>query len=189
MKKPIVNVLEPSQEQFNNLIKYYQAGRYEDAKRLSISITQEFPKHPFAWKVLGAVLKQMGKINESLVAIQKSAQLDPQNSEAHYNLGVILQELGRLKEAEASYRKAITLKPDYAEAYNNLGNTLQELGRLDEAEASYRKAIDLKSSFREAECGLGSVMISKGQHKEGLEKLRLGQGAMFFDIDNGVVIQ
>jgi len=33
------------------------------------------------------------------------------------------------------------------------------------------------------------VMISKGQHKEGLEKLRLGQGAMFFDIDNGVVIQ
>jgi hypothetical protein len=33
------------------------------------------------------------------------------------------------------------------------------------------------------------VMISKGQHKEGLEKLRLNQGALFFDIDNGVAIQ
>ena len=104
-------------------------------------------------------------------------------------MGVILKVLGKLDEAETSCRKAIELKPDLAEAHNNLGNTLKELGRLDEAETNYRKAIDLKSSFREAECGLGNVMISKGQHKEGLEKLRLGQGAMFFDIDNGVVIQ
>jgi Flp pilus assembly protein TadD len=110
-------------------------------------------------------------------------------ADAHYNLGDALKELGRLDEAEASFRQAITLEPDLAHAHSNLGITLEELGRLNEAETNYRKAIDLKSSFREAECGLGSVMISKGQHKEGLEKLRLGQGAMFFDIDNGVVIQ
>ena len=112
MKKPIANSLKPSQQQLNNLIKYYQAGQYKDAERLSLSVTQKFPEHPFAWKVLGAALKQMGKINESLVATQKSVQLDPQDSGAHYNLGVILQELGRLKEAETSYRQAITLKPE-----------------------------------------------------------------------------
>ena len=124
MKKFHANILEPSQEQLNTLLKYYQAGRYVDAEKLSISITQEFPEHPFAWKVLAIVLKQMGKINESLVASQTSVQLDPQDAEAHNNLGTILQELDRLNEAEASFRKAITIKPDYAEAYCNLGEML-----------------------------------------------------------------
>ena len=124
MKKIDVNFLEPSQQQLNSLLEHYQAGRYEDAEKLSLSITEEFPKHQFAWKVLGAALKQIGKINESLVATQKSVQLNPQDAGAHNNLGIMLQELGRLDEAEASYRQAITLKPDLAEAHNNLGSTL-----------------------------------------------------------------
>ena len=137
MKKIDVNFLEPSQQQLNILLECYQAGRYEDAEKLSLSITQEFPKHQFTWKVLGAALKQIGKINESLVATQKSTELGPLDAEAHNNLGITLHELGRLDEAEASYRQAIVLKPDFAEAHYNLGNTLKELGRLDEAEASY----------------------------------------------------
>ena len=143
MKKIHINFLEPPQEQLDILLKYYQTGRYEDVEKLSLSITQEFPKHQFAWKVLGAALKQMGKINESLVATQKSVQVKPQDADAHNNLGVMLKELGRLDEAETSYRKAIALKPDYAQAYYNLGITLQELGRLGEAEASFTQAIAL----------------------------------------------
>ena len=143
MKKFDINSLKPSREQLDNLLEHYQTGRYVDAEKLSLLITQEFPKHQFAWKVLGAALKQMGKINESLAASQKSVQLNQQDSEAHNNLGNTLQELGRLDEAEASYRQAITLKPDYAEAHNNLGVTLKELGRLDEACSAYIKAINL----------------------------------------------
>ena len=109
MKKPIVNFSKPSQQQLNSLLKYYQTGRYVDAEKLSVSITQEFPEHQFAWKVLAAVLKQTGRISESLIASQKSVQLEPQNGEAHYNLGVLLKELGRLDEAEISYEQAIAL--------------------------------------------------------------------------------
>jgi predicted Zn-dependent protease len=78
MKKIDVDLIKPSQQQLNSLIKYYQTGQYDDAEKLSLSITQEFPKHPFAWKVLGAILKQKGRISESLVVFQKSVQLDPQ---------------------------------------------------------------------------------------------------------------
>ncbi|MDB4070521.1 tetratricopeptide repeat protein, partial [Candidatus Pelagibacter sp.] len=114
MKKIDVNFLKPSQQQLDSLLELYQTGRYADAEKLSLSITQEFPKHQFTWKVLGATLKQIGKINESLVATQKSVQLDPQDARAHNNLGVMLQQAqGRLKEAEESCRQAITLKPDY----------------------------------------------------------------------------
>jgi len=166
MKKIHVNSKQPSQQQLDSLLKYYQAGKYTDTEKLSLSITEEFPKHPFAWKVLAVVLKQNGRINESLIASQKSVELDPQDAEAHYNLGVILQGLGRLEEAETNYRKAIELKPDYAEAHYNLGNTLKELGRLDEAEASFRKAITLKPDYAEAHNNLGNTFKELGRLNE-----------------------
>ena len=71
MKKFQANFLEPSQEQLNSLLELYQTGKYTDAEKLSLSVTQKFPEHPFAWKVLAVVLKQMGKINESIVVCQK----------------------------------------------------------------------------------------------------------------------
>jgi len=158
MKKPIVNFSKPSQQQLSNLLKYYQTGRYVDAEKLSVSITQEFPEHQFAWKVLAAVLNKTGRISESLIACKKSVQLEPQNSETHYNLGVMLQKLERLDEAEISYRQAITLKPDYAEAHNNLGATLKQMGRLEEAMSNITKAIELNPNLPETQENLVELL-------------------------------
>ncbi|WP_435087753.1 tetratricopeptide repeat protein [Candidatus Pelagibacter bacterium nBUS_29] len=166
MKKISDNLLEPSQQQLNNLLKYYQTGQYIDAEKLSLSITQEFPKHQFAWKVLAAVLKQKGRINESLIVSQKSVQLDPQDAGAHYNLGITLQELGRLEEAETSYRQTISLRSDLAEVHHNLGIILQEQGRFKEAEASYRQSITLKPDLAQTHHSLGNVMLKQGKLKE-----------------------
>ena len=166
MKKPIVNFLEPSQQQLNSLLEHYQTGRYADAEKLSLSITQEFPEHQFAWKVLAVVLKLTGRISESLVASQKSVQLGPLNAEAHNNLAVLLNELGRLKEAEVSYKKAIELKPDYAEAHSNLAIILKEQSRLKEAEACYRQAIKLKPDYAEAHYNMGNTLKELGRLKE-----------------------
>ncbi|MDA9671458.1 tetratricopeptide repeat protein [bacterium] len=157
---------EPSQDQVNYLLEHYQAGRLEKVEALAISLTQQFPIHPFGWKALGAVLKQMGRLGESLAPMQSAVKLSPQDAEAHSNLGVTLKELGRLDEAEASYRQAIALKPDYAEAHNSLGVTLQELGRLDEAEASCRQAITLKPDYAKAHSNLGSTLQELGRLDE-----------------------
>ena len=51
-------------------------------ENLAVSITNEFPKHQFAWKVLGALLKQTGRVIDSLTAMQKSVQLAPQDADA-----------------------------------------------------------------------------------------------------------
>ena len=173
MKKPHVNFLNPSQEQINSLLKEYQTGQYSDAEKLAISITKQFPEHQFAWKVLAAVLKQTGRISESLITCQKSVQLDPQDSEAHNNLGVTLQGLGKLEEAEASYRQAIALKPNYAEAYNNLGITLKIQDRLEDAEASYRQAIALKPNYAEAHRNLTSIKRFDTQDEQYLKMQEL----------------
>ena len=166
MNKSNQNFLKPTEQQLNSLLKYYQTGQYVDAEKLSLSITKEFPEHQFAWNVLGAVLKQMGKMDESLVAFKKSVQLNSHDAGAHYNLGTILKLLGKLEEAEACYRQAIKLKPDYAESYNYLANTLKEVGKFDLAEASYIQAIELKPDYAEAHNNLGVMLKELGSLDE-----------------------
>jgi tetratricopeptide (TPR) repeat protein len=165
-KKQNLKAISPSESEIKNLLEHYQNGQYDDAEKLAKSITQEFPKHQLSWKVLGVVLKQTGRITDSLTPMQKSVQLVPQDAEAHNNLGTTLQELGRLDEAEASLRQALVLKPDYATAYSNLGNSLQALGRLDEAEASYTQAIALKPDYPAAYYNLGVTQQELGRLNE-----------------------
>ena len=183
MKKISNNLLEPSQQQLNDLLKYYQTKQYDNAEKLAVSITKEFPEHPFTWKVLAAALKQNGRIDESLVASQKSVQLDPQDAEAYYNLGIVMQDLGRLEEAEAIYKKAIALKPDH-KTHNNLGIVMQELGRLDEAEASYKKAITLKPDFIQAIKNRWLLLFSQKRYEEALldADLCISKGARQLDL-------
>ena len=154
---------EPYYSELKILLEHYQNGRYEDAEKLALILTDKFRTHPFGWKVLGAVLNQTGRISEGLIACQKSVTLAPENAEAHNNLGNTLRKLGRLEEAEVSCRKAISLAPENAEAHNNLGNTLKELGRLEEAEISYRQAIALKPDFAEALLNRGQLSFDKGE--------------------------
>jgi Flp pilus assembly protein TadD len=156
----------PSQQQLTSLLEHYQNRRFNDAKKLAVSITNEFPKHQFAWKVLAAIFGQTGKNSEAAHANQTAVALSPQDAEAYSNLGNSLKELGRLDEAEASYTQAIALKPDYAEAHNNLGATLQELDRLDEAETSYTQAIALKPDYAEACYNLGITLNELGRLNE-----------------------
>ena len=149
-QRPNSRKKSPSHELLNSLLQHYQNGRLTDAEKLSIEITKDFPKHQFAWKVLGVVLEAKGKKSEAVQANQKSVALSPQDAEAHNNLGNTLKELGRLDESEASYNQAIVLHPAYAEAYGNLGITLHNLGRLEEAEKSYNQAIVLNSDYASA---------------------------------------
>jgi len=164
--------VSPPQELLNSLLGHYQNGRFSDAEKLAEHITQEFPEHQFAWKVLGAVLRASGRKPEALDANQTAVALSPQDAGAHNNLGVTHQDLGRLDEALASYTQAIALKPDFAEAYYNLGNTLKELGRLDEALASYNQAIALRPDYAEAHSNLGIALQELGRYDEALESCK-----------------
>ena len=156
----------PSDDFIYSLLEHYQHGRLSDAEKLALEITRDFPKHQFAWKVLGVIFEATGRKSEALNANKTAVKLSPQDAEAHNNLGNTLKELGRLGEAEASYNQALVLKPDYAEAHCNLGIVLHHIGKLDKAENSYRQAITLKPEFPEAYSNLGITLQEAGKLKE-----------------------
>ena len=88
-KTESVNSASPSQEQLRSLLEHYQNGRFVDAEKLAVSFTQEYPKHPFAYKVLGAILGQTGRKSEALNIKQTAVALSPKDAEAHNNLSLI----------------------------------------------------------------------------------------------------
>ena len=126
MNKNTVSASEPKHSILVQLLEDYQNKRYDSAEKTALLITEQFPDHPFAWKLLGALLNQTGRVSEALSACQKSVVLDTKNAEAHNNLGHTFYKLDRLEEAESSYRKSIKIDPNNALAHYNLGQTLQK---------------------------------------------------------------
>ena len=156
----------PSAEQIRLLREYFQEDRLTDAELLARSLATKFPSQQIGWKVLGAILKKTGRLNEALKAEQRSVQLAIKDAEAHNNLGVTLQQLDRMDAAETHFKKAITLQPDYAEGHCNLGDVFHKRGRLEESEASYKRALALKPDFTEAHNKLGNALKSAGKLDE-----------------------
>lgn len=151
----------------------FNQQRYMEAEHLARSITENFPRYGFGWKVLGAASNRMGQSADALASLQKAAALLPDDEEVQYNLGSTLHNLGQLDEAAASYRRTLTLRPNYVEAHNNLGNVLKDMGRLDEAAASYRRALQIRPDYAEAHCNLGNTLNELGQPVDAEASLRL----------------
>ena len=42
----------PSDELIHSLLEHYQNGRLNDAEKLAVRISHDFPEHQFAWTVL-----------------------------------------------------------------------------------------------------------------------------------------
>ena len=55
----------------------------------------------------------MGRNNESLVAVERSLEINSSDSSAWYNRGVILEDIGKQDMALASYDKALEINPTH----------------------------------------------------------------------------
>jgi len=153
-----------------NLLHLYGKGQYGEAEKLASLLIEKSPTLQVAWKVLAAVLKLTGRINESLAASEKAVHLDPQDSDAFRNLGNTLRVLGRFDEAEASYRQAIAINPQLDDAHSALGIMLRDLGKLDEAAVNLRLAITLKPYFAKYYDDFG-ILLQRLEQYDDAEKL------------------
>jgi tetratricopeptide (TPR) repeat protein len=151
----------PTSGEINQLDVLFSTGRYAELEDRTRQLLKQFPDYGVVWKLFSLSLQLQGK--DALSAMQKAAELSPNDAEAHGNLAALLRARGQLEAAVASGRRALQIKPGFAEAHNNLGVVLQSLGRLDEAVASYRRALEIKPGFAEAHNNLGGVLKELGQ--------------------------
>lgn len=161
----------PTAEQMQQLVSLYSGQRLAEAKCLAESLAREFPDHPFAWKALGAMLRELGRTGEAADALRRAARL-ADDAESHNNLGLVLQEAGALEQAEAGYLQAIQRRPDLVEALANLGRLCHATGRFAEAEHHLRAALRHRPDLAEAHNTLAAVLKDCGRLSESEQAAR-----------------
>ena len=117
-----------------------EEGAYVAARAAFTRARDDSPSEPTALKGLarshnaeGIGLAELGRLEQSLFAFKRAADLDRQWSGPLVNLGVALGRMGNRDKALEAFAAAMERDPTNPVAYFNLGTTLCELERLDEA--------------------------------------------------------
>jgi len=128
---------------------------------------------PYAQALVGgarSIVSTSPKQAEAL--LHKAADLDPENSEAHYYLGKIYTSKKDYPKAIGSYDKAIGLDPDLTDGFFNLGFLYYATKNYARAEQMFARVVELKPSYLdEAYFNLAVVQNLQGNKVESIRNL------------------
>ncbi|EUJ09242.1 putative O-linked N-acetylglucosamine transferase, SPINDLY family [Methylophilaceae bacterium 11] len=174
----------PSPVVLNQLIQHFNQGAQTEAQTLALALTQEYPKHGMAWKILGVIYQQVSQLEAAEQALKHAAELLPKDPEAQYNYANCLYDLRKLQSAQSYYQKAIKLAPQFVQALFNLADVQKELKQWALAEANYRKAFHLAPQHVHMHFNFGVVLQEQGKHKEAIKQY---EKALNADADNASI--
>ena len=166
------NILKPNQNLLRNLLSLYQNKDYANAENLALSISQKYPNHKYAWKILAAVFEQTNRNLEALKANQNALKIDPYDPEIYLCLGNNFHHQDKLEDAEINYKKAIDLNPNYLQALYNLGSILKKKQQFTDSVSLFQKVINLKPDFVNGYYSLGLTLIELGELSTALVNLK-----------------
>ncbi len=142
-QRPKNNQKNPDSAEMQQLVNLFNQGDLIACESLSREMTQSFPKHGFAWKVLGTLLQQTGRPQEAIKALTQAATLLTKDEEVQFNLGNTYLDCQQLDAAKNAYKKAIKLNPQFDKAHFNLACILKDQQHTKEAQEHLRKAIQI----------------------------------------------
>lgn len=162
----------PSEQETDAATSLFTTGHLEAAAQAARLLCERFPRHPFGFKLLGAVRHLQGELRGAIEAMAAAALLGPEDTETLGNLGQLLKHAGRLEEAEQVARRDLSLRPGSAGAHNNLAVVLAEAGRLEEAHASAAQAVACDPQHVEARNSLAVVLARQGRARDAVAAYR-----------------
>lgn len=119
----------------------------------------------------GVALSELGRVEESLVPLNKCLKLDPSYDNAAIAIGVSLSKLHRYDEAEVVLKAAAKIQPDNALVKQNLAATLARSGKYAEALPYFRQAASLAPDNPAVLMGLAHCLDSMDAHRKEVLKV------------------
>jgi tetratricopeptide (TPR) repeat protein len=151
-------------DEINQLIALLNARCFAEVEIKAQQLSRRHPAQGLVWKVYGTCLFMQNK--DGLAALQKAAQLLPDDAELYNQLGIVLTARERYTEAETSFKQVLKINPDYIEACYNQSLAYMAQARLADAEHTLRLAIDTKPGYAMAHYGMGLVLKAQGRLPE-----------------------
>ncbi len=162
----------PDAQSIDAAAALFADGQLDAAASAAQALATRYPRHPFGFKLLGAIYHLRGDLPDAIAATQAAAERGPEDPETVSNLGMLLKQARRLPEAEQVLLRGIALQPDSASAHNNLATVLMEAGRLEPALASASTAVALDARHAEAANTLGAILARLGRAAEAVAAYR-----------------
>ena len=179
---------------------YLKQGDFRQAARAYKQAVRFNPNgNPGAFLGLGKVYAKQGRLDDAIIAIEKTIEIQIDNTEAHYQLAQIYIKLGEKKKAATAMAFFKVLRqtdplleeaemwvkrhPNDARGYNNLGIVYLARRRAEDAIKSYKHAISLAPTLATAHYNLGHAY-----HKQKKMNLAIAAYQQALTIDTTLAI-
>ena len=110
-----------AQAAFDAARAHLRAGRMAEAERGFRDVIAKHPELGGAHANLGLILRNTGKQDESIAALEQAVKVSPKQPVFYNQLGVSYRYKGQFQKARNAYEQAIALDDSYADAHLNLG--------------------------------------------------------------------
>lgn len=124
----------------NRALTAEEAGDGERALELVDRSLAGLPDQPRLLAIRGALLKNLGRVDEALPVLQRACALDPARALTHFNRGVTLRAMERHAEALEAYAEAERLGLKGPQLVTARAAALLETGAAAQAQALYEQA-------------------------------------------------
>ena len=145
------------------------SGKTMEAYSLFEKVTDLDSNNPEAWKMLAAILGEMGDVGDAIKKIEKSISLYPSDPDAFLIKANLLVHANRLTDAIEASENTIRLDPECAECWSLLGSIQGKLQRYAESEISLRKALEIDPSLSAAQSNLATLLSEKDSTPESID--------------------
>jgi tetratricopeptide (TPR) repeat protein len=110
-----------AQHAFDAARAHLRAGRTAEAERGFRDVIARYPELGGAHANLGLILRNAGKHDESIAALEQAVKASPKQAVFHNQLGVSYRHKGQFQKARDAYEQALALDDNCADAHLNLG--------------------------------------------------------------------
>lgn len=164
-EKVFRNLLEqhPSYDdamQFLGLARFHQGDTVAGESFVRAAIRQN-PQNIGARNNLAAMLRDLGRLEESSVELQQLYLLVPEDPHVCLNLTIVLNDLGRAEEAQRFATEVLRIEPQWWRAHLVQGLVFKQRGELDSALSSIQRACELAPDNAECLSNLSALYLER----------------------------
>ena len=132
-------------DKFNKLalaaVDLQRNGKFKEAKKIYIELLTIQGKNPQILRLLGAVEYELKNYLKSFEYLNKSIEINPNESETYSNRGMVNTKLNNTEQAIEDYEKAAKLDSKNPNPLFNLGHLFKEQGNLDKSIDYFNKSL------------------------------------------------
>lgn len=149
--------------------RHFDLGRFDAALQDFDRALEINDGHAEAHFWRGMVLGRMGRVDDSIVALDTYIGRNPMSSLAYTKRGVRHIWNGDLQRAERDLKQAIALDPNNAEAHDDLGVVYAQREAYQPALEHFQKTVSIDPSYQKGHHNRAMVLYLTGQLEPALQ--------------------